>query len=353
MAAMPNTPKVFLDANILISAGKPPGGPEITRVRNLVEASLISVVTTDHTLIEVAKHFATHDFEALGDVTTAQVRKLVEQHLGVTIPEVKKADLKAKIRKGYLDQVNAMMASLKASQLSVDDVKASTVLSAYSAGQGFFDHGKKDQFPDAFIFESLKAQASQDQPIIVVSADKDFTKPSADEPFITLASSWSALFDELKLEYQDADIDDWLDEHADDLISLTDEEMDGWGLQGEIEDSEIEESDVTGVKIDRVTAAFKPTTKGDPILVLAEITATTVVTYNHPDWDNASYDSEDGVLIPWDTVSGQKEIDIQIDVSLTISVDEDGNPVKIEEINFRNDDFVWITLQAGMDIYDY
>jgi hypothetical protein len=38
MSVMPNKPPmVFLDANVLISAGKPPGGPEVTRVRDLVE----------------------------------------------------------------------------------------------------------------------------------------------------------------------------------------------------------------------------------------------------------------------------------------------------------------------------
>lgn len=40
-------PKVFLDANVVIGAGKPPGGPEIARIVDLVEAGLISVLTTD------------------------------------------------------------------------------------------------------------------------------------------------------------------------------------------------------------------------------------------------------------------------------------------------------------------
>jgi hypothetical protein len=314
---------------------------------------LIEVVTTDLTLVEVAKHHTNNDLDVIGDVTSPHVRKLVEQHLGMKLPEIKKADLKKKLGSSYLADVKAMMATLKATEVSVDSVKPSTVLSAYSTGTGFFDQGKKDQFPDAFIFETLKSKASKHQIVIIVSADKDYVKPSADEPFITHVNSWLGLFSELNLEYEDADIEEWLDEHSDDLVKLTDEELEGWGLQGDVEDSEIDETNVIGVAIENVTAAFKPTTPGDPILVLARINATTFVNYSHPDWDNASYDSEDKVLIPWGTVSGQKEIDVEIDVALSISVDDDGNPAAIEGINFRNDKFVWVSLDEGNEVYEY
>lgn len=48
-------PSVFLDANIVIRAGKPPGGPEIDRVGDLVDAGLVKILTTDLTVTEVAK----------------------------------------------------------------------------------------------------------------------------------------------------------------------------------------------------------------------------------------------------------------------------------------------------------
>jgi hypothetical protein len=52
------THRIFLDANVVIAAGKPPGGPEISRVVDLVEAKLINVLTTDLTVTEVAKRHA-------------------------------------------------------------------------------------------------------------------------------------------------------------------------------------------------------------------------------------------------------------------------------------------------------
>ena len=45
--------KIFTDANVVIRAGKPPGGPLISRVANLVDAGMIKVVTTDLTMTRV------------------------------------------------------------------------------------------------------------------------------------------------------------------------------------------------------------------------------------------------------------------------------------------------------------
>ena len=52
---MPINTKVFLDANIVIRTGKPPGGPEFERIVDLVDAEIISILSTDLTIAEVAK----------------------------------------------------------------------------------------------------------------------------------------------------------------------------------------------------------------------------------------------------------------------------------------------------------
>lgn len=345
-------PKVFLDANVLISAGKPPGGPEISRVRDLVEAELVSVLTTDLTVVEVAKHHAKNDLDLLSDITAPHFRKLVEQHTGVKLNDLKKAALKKQLSEHYLNSTRSMMKGLKAEELSVDSVKPSTVLDAYANGTGFFEEGvKKDQFPDAFAFESIKLIASEQQSVIVVSADNDFKKPAANETHIALVGSFLELFEHLGLQHEAPEVEEWLEAHTDDLVALTDSELDGWGLQGDVEDSEIDETNVTAVKLERVTA-FKPIDEGDPILVFATIKASVTVSYSHPDWDTAAYDSEDKVLIPWDSVSGESEIEIEIDVSLAIAVNEDGTPEEIEELSFRNDRFVYVELHP-YDPYEY
>jgi hypothetical protein len=74
--------KVFLDANVIIRAGKPPGGPLMSRVEDLVKGSFITLLTTDLTKIEVAKKHANNDFEVVGNIGRSHFRKLVEDITG-------------------------------------------------------------------------------------------------------------------------------------------------------------------------------------------------------------------------------------------------------------------------------
>lgn len=143
--------KVFLDANLVIQTGKPPGGPLIERVRDLVEAGIISVLTTDLTITEIAKKHADNDYQVIKEVGRPHFRKTVEAIVGSTLPDISKADLRAKISAVYKESTRAMFTGLKASVLKIDDVKPSAVFIAYSERTGFFLEGKKDQFPDAFI----------------------------------------------------------------------------------------------------------------------------------------------------------------------------------------------------------
>src|SRR5437867_1421731 len=80
MATRPR--KIFLDANIVIRAGKPPGGPLIPRVTDLVGVGYVKVVTTDLTRMEIAKKHAGYDFEVMGALSKRRVRDLAHAILG-------------------------------------------------------------------------------------------------------------------------------------------------------------------------------------------------------------------------------------------------------------------------------
>jgi hypothetical protein len=53
--------KIFLDANIIIRAGKPLGGLLIRCVGDLVNAGYVKVMATDLTKMEIAKKHAGND----------------------------------------------------------------------------------------------------------------------------------------------------------------------------------------------------------------------------------------------------------------------------------------------------
>lgn len=115
--------KVFLDANVVIQTGKPPGGPIMERVTDLVNAGLISVLTTDLTVCEVAKKHTENDYEVIKEVGRSHFQKIVKEHLQSVLPKVSKSDLKEIISKKYTDQVMKMFSDLNSKHLSIDDVK--------------------------------------------------------------------------------------------------------------------------------------------------------------------------------------------------------------------------------------
>ena len=68
-----------------------------------------------------------------------------------------------------------MFERLRAETLSIDSVKPSAVFESYRQETGLFSgEAKKEQFPDAFIWETLKAAATKSDPLTIVTDDGDF-----------------------------------------------------------------------------------------------------------------------------------------------------------------------------------
>jgi hypothetical protein len=246
-----------------------------------------------------------------------------------------------------------MFRSLRAETLSIDSVKPSVVFDAYARKTGLFgDDAKKDQFPDAFIFEVLKAAATKGDPLAIVSDDKDFAEAIKDADHITRLKSIADLFAELGLTIEAApDVEDFVENNLDEIVATVHNELNQWGLQvSDVDDAEIDESTVENVSfIDFRT--FRTAGEGKDILVVGRIEMDVQVSYHHPDWDTATYDSEDKVLLPHHTVEGEKNIDVEANFYMTLKVDQHGKPTSIAEFSFDDDNFIWVSI--GPNDFDY
>jgi hypothetical protein len=232
-------------------------------------------------------------------------------------------------------------------------VKPSVVFDAYARRTGLFgDDAKKDQFPDAFIFEALKATVTKSDPLTIVSDDKDFAAVIKNAEHITGLRSIADLFAKLGLTIEAApDVNDFVDDNRDAIVGVVHEELNQWGLQvSDVDDAEIDEADVENVNfLDFRT--FRTIGPGKEILVVGRIEMDVKVSYHHPDWDTATYDSEDKVLLPHHTVEGEKNIDVEANFSMTLTVDKHGKPTSVAEFSFDDDDFVWVAI--GPNDFDY
>lgn len=337
-------PKVFLDANLVIAAGKPPGGPQMARVGDLVRAGLITVLTTDLTITEVSKKHAQNDYDVIKEIGRAHFRKIVEEVTGVHLPALTKTEIKEKLSSRYEASTREMFGGLGAKTLRIDDVKPSIIFADYAVGEGFFTgEGKKYQFPDAFVFECLKAEASAEEPVIIVSIDGDYERPVEGAENISLVKSLPELFSALGLQIQAPKIDQFLEDHKADLILAADQELADWGLVADVDDGEIDETTVFDIEVND-TIAFKSSKDGEPILVVGQMTLKATVSFTHPNWDEAIYNSEDKCLIPLEDLSGETDVTLLVDISMLISLDEAGNPSEFAELRFRNDDFQFVEL---------
>ncbi|UEM08432.1 PIN domain-containing protein [Bradyrhizobium barranii subsp. barranii] len=345
--------KIFLDANVVIRAGKPPGGPLMKRVADLVDAGYVKVVTTDLTKMEIAKKHASNDFETIADVAKKRFRDLAAEILKVSLPAISPADLHQKLLEKYQAAVEEMFKSLRAETLSIDSIKPSIVFDAYARRTGLFgDEAKKDQFPDAFIFEVLKAVARQSDPLTIVSDDKDFAVVTQGADHISRLKSIPDLFADLNLTIEAApDVNDFVERKQEEIVATAHNELNQWGLQvSDVDDAEIDESTVENVSfIDFRT--FRTAGDGRDILVVGRLEMDVKVSYHHPDWDTATYDSEDKVLLPHHTVEGEKNIQVEADFSMTLKVDGHGKPASIAEFSFDDDNYIWVSI--GHNDYDY
>ena len=337
--------KVFLDANIVIAVGKPPYGPEFARVIDLVESERIKILTTDITEAEVMRNYVKRDFEEIKCICKPQFRKMIKDSVNTQVPTINEEELWNVLKKKYRRLVKERFRKMGAKLLRVREVETNKVFLEYFNERGLFadGSGKKHQFPDAFVFERLKDEASQNEPIIIVSKDRDFERPVNDQKYISLVKSLPGLFNELGLKLEDPEIEHFLGQKFDVLKKMVSDELSNWWLVGDIENSEITETEVTGVDF-HDPIAFESAEKGGPILVVGRFNVLTIVNFTHPDENTSMYDSEEKRRIYFDTVQSQNEIELKIDVSLLIAVDDKGYPVEIKELEFRNDNFAYVEL---------
>jgi hypothetical protein len=187
--------KVFLDANVVIRAGKPPGKPVMDSIGDLVTSGFITVFTTDLTKIEVAKHHTNRDLDEIAGLGRTRFRKLTKQAIGVELPEISAEDLRKKVFDQYMIATEDMFKNIGAKTLPIDDVKPSAVFESYNHRTGVFGkEAKKDQFPDAFIFERIRSEGSANDEIMVVSDDGDFAAAAKDTKYVKHLRTVADLF---------------------------------------------------------------------------------------------------------------------------------------------------------------
>ena len=187
--------KVFIDADVAIAMGKPPGNWIFKRLVDLVNVGLVSIVTTDVTVGQIMKHHVKDAYETLAPLRQSRFRSLVSDILGIDLPRKKNADWRLTLQTHLENGVAEMFEQLKAETISLDRVTPSEIFHDYTNSSGFFSPSSKpDQFADAFVFAAVVQESTNDVPMIIVARDNDFNEPVRRHPSAVLLKSIEELF---------------------------------------------------------------------------------------------------------------------------------------------------------------
>ncbi|MEG3190797.1 PIN domain-containing protein [Lysobacter sp. D1-1-M9] len=336
--------KVFIDASKIIQFGHSLDNAEARTIVELCELGLVRLVTTDLTVAEVAKRFAKVEFEKVQDICRPDFRDRAQRYLDIELPSVERDALRKKIFDQQLLRVNDFVKATKASVLSIDDVRPSQVLGDYTHARGLFSAAsKKDQFPDAFIFAALVGALEADEKLIIHAQDKDFGPAVKHLPNVSFVDAFEGLLSELGISMVDESVFDLVEANANAFEIPIGEALKQYIIHADdVEDGEMEVSEVGEVELDisRVYGAWE-----DTYLVYGTVSCKATVDYSHPDWESAIYDSEDKVLIPFGSVSGEAEVDLdKIPFSFEVEVDPDDKSLNVSAADVRGHGFITATL---------
>ncbi|EMR0601629.1 TPA: PIN domain-containing protein [Stenotrophomonas maltophilia] len=352
---MPSYPyRVFVDANVWIGWGQGFRKAEASTLEELIEHELIKLVCTDLTIIEVAKHFRDSDLERLEPLTKSALSQSAKLLLGIDVPVVDKDEIRASFFERHRKFVTAhIRGRMRAEVLSIDNVKPSDVLNQYTHSTGMFAEGKKNQFPDAFIFGAVSDGAGPEDPLIIWSLDGDFTHACEQSEHITQVKRMPQLFEALGIIPEGEQKMSWLEECHDLFTRAVHDAIYGEPVQARDEDdAEMEVLGVLDIDEVTVTSLYRIHDEASQYIGFGRCEPKIEVRYSAPDWDSAAWNSEEKVLVPLQHVDGQAVVELD-EITFSFLAEISGEKVvSIEGLELKG---MWgLTAELGREAqYDY
>ena len=318
--------KVFMDADVAIGMGKPPGNWIFQRLVDLVNLGLVSIVTTDLTIGQIVKHHVNDAYETLAPLRQSHFRNVVSDVLGIELPHKRNADWRLALKTQFENGVAEMFGQLKAEIVSLDRVTPSEIFDDYVNASGFFNpRNKPDQFADAFIFAAVGQNATNDDPIIIVARDNDFDEPVRRKSGTMLLKSIEELFASYALDLKAPELPQ-LGEFL--KNALTEDNL--FRQEVELEDFELDRdwflsANIKDVLIGNVSA-FDLFHYDDLVIAMVDVKVRLAVAYRYRNRDRG----RDNYEIDGCKTSGTAEVTLFAAINL-----ENGVPLTLEEVKLR------------------
>jgi len=204
------------------------------------------------------------------------------------------------------------------------------VFSSYFMKSVPFGEGKKkSEFPDAFVLSALDAWAEEEgKEVHIVSHDKDMSDCRTSFPNLIYVKSIEEFLNTVTVYFEKLApvAEELLRSNSSEITSRIEEEFKNLGFILEDQDGDVYDITVDEVEDFNEYLISLKAPDGD-ILGEAHFQLTTVVKFSadisYDNLNTASYDSEEKVLIPWETVDETVESSeiVQVDLVFSFTLD--------------------------------
>lgn len=348
----------FLDTSIYIASNYGFAGPLFSALKARITNKQARLGITKITISEVESNIRQGVIEAEQAIEKIKnkariLRNSKENHLASLFEPWDKELVIDELIKKFHD----FLSEFSVETLGYEDAGIEKVFALYFNRKAPFGDGKKkDEFPDAFVMEILEGWgAAENSSVYLVSTDKDFANDENEFERLEHVASLADLLSKLSFKYEElAPLCALAYEYAREAIdSLIIDKFTNTGFY--IEDQQGDVNEISDVAVDD----YKPRLlwvdydKETGFIhcefeVIAKINFVANLSYD--DLATAAYDSEDKVLIPWNTIREQVNSSEIVMSTVIIAFNKyQPNEQTIEDINTALSDSIGVTSSEGAE----
>lgn len=319
----------------------------------------IQIFITDVVKREVEARIKLHAKEAITDLKNFKkvesfrfIRNVVSEHLKA-IFEIDEEKITSKLTKGFHSFVKKAHVNI----IPTHNTKVGEILERYFEASAPFNSGnKKYEFPDAISLVTLKNWCkSANSKLYVVSNDKDLRLYCDEQDDLIHVADMNEMLEsvlihnkkaeEVKLQKLQQLFEDNLNLLGLDIgkeFELLELVATNWDLSADFKNTRTKECKVLSFHIISL--------EKDEVQIEVKCNVEFTAEVSHHDFDTAYYDSEDGVLIPWDKAeyrfSEETEIEayLAFDIPSTAEELDDWDDIALLDISIRPD-----TIEIDLD----
>lgn len=335
---------VFIDSSVFVGKNYNYEHPSFVALKEAVVDERVNFLVTDVTIEEIKAHI--YNDVRKSSQTLKKVRGAVKILRNVTslgefalFEDIDQASVGSQL----VEQLEQFLEEASAVTVPVTEADTKFVFDCYfKKAPPFGDGKKKSEFPDAFVLSTLSEWAeSMQEDVIVVSQDSDmlgiksqFSRLSVVGSLEEFLSKVNSYFEKLAPTAQQL-----LEENLKEIESQIEQEFQCLGFILADQDGDVNETRVT--EIGNISAYLISLNHGkDREPAEAQFELTTTIEFeadvSYDNLETASYDSEDKVLIPWETVERTVQCSeiVQAYLSFLFNTAEP-HYVEIEELNLH------------------